>query len=169
MTHAKGETSTRPDEAERQRADDRGPDSPAQLTKRSWIYVLRKTVREFSADQCTDLAAALTYYAVLALFPAAIALTSLLGLVGKGTDAVTTVLDIVRDLGGGSVVETVRDPMLEISRPPPARPAPCGRAGPRRRPARSPVVGERVRRGVRARDDPRLRDRGGPAGLEAPP
>jgi membrane protein len=30
--------------------------------------VLRKTAREFSKDQCTDLAAALTYYAVLALF-----------------------------------------------------------------------------------------------------
>ena len=51
-------------------ADERGPDSPTDLTKPSWKYVLRKTAREFSKDQCTDLAAALTYYAVLALFPA---------------------------------------------------------------------------------------------------
>ena len=36
-------------------------------------------------DEGTDLAAALTYYAVLALFPAAIALTSVLGLVGQAT------------------------------------------------------------------------------------
>ena len=35
--------------------------------------MLKKTLSEFSDDQCTDLAAALTYYAVLALFPAAIA------------------------------------------------------------------------------------------------
>jgi membrane protein len=91
-------------------------DSPTDLSRRSWLYVLRKTVREFSGDQCTDLAAALTYYAVLAVFPAAIALTSLLGLVGKGTDSVNTLLDIVGDLGGASMVESVRDPLIEISR-----------------------------------------------------
>ena len=45
------------------------PASPTDLSKRSWKYVLRKTVREFGEDQCTDKAAALTYYAVLALFP----------------------------------------------------------------------------------------------------
>ncbi|MDO9719191.1 hypothetical protein Q7545_11390, partial [Glaesserella parasuis] len=57
------------------------PDSPTDLTKPSWTYVLRKTWREFSDDQCTDLAAALTYYAVLAMFPAAVAMLSLVGLV----------------------------------------------------------------------------------------
>ncbi|WP_395693632.1 YihY/virulence factor BrkB family protein [Nocardioides sp.] len=91
-------------------------DSPTDLTARSWRYVLRKTLREFSADQCTDLAAALTYYAVLAVFPAAIALTSLLGLVGEGTNSVRTVLDIVSQLGGGSVVDSVRGPLLDVSR-----------------------------------------------------
>ena len=49
------------------------PDSPTDMSKRSWGYVLRKTWHEFTEDQCTDLAAALTYYAVLALFPAIIA------------------------------------------------------------------------------------------------
>ena len=51
--------------------DPRKPDSPTDLTKRSWLYVLRKTLREFMDDQCTDLAAALTYYSVLSIFPAA--------------------------------------------------------------------------------------------------
>ena len=87
-------TTTSPDDA-------RGPDSPTDLSKRSWIYVLRKTAREFSKDQCTDLAAALTYYAVLALFPAAIALMSLVGLVGQGTESVDTVLQILHDVGAG--------------------------------------------------------------------
>ncbi len=50
--------------------DSRKPAGPADLTKRSWFYVLRKTIHEFTEDQCTDLAAALTYYAVLAVFPA---------------------------------------------------------------------------------------------------
>lgn len=90
-------------------------DSPSDLHSGSWRYVLRKTAREFSSDECTDLAAALTYYAVLAVFPAMIALTSLLGLVGQGTSSVETLLDIVEDIGGGSMVESVRDPLLEIA------------------------------------------------------
>jgi membrane protein len=45
--------------------------------------VFRRTVREFREDNLTDWAAALTYYAVLAIFPAIIALVSILGLVGS--------------------------------------------------------------------------------------
>jgi membrane protein len=44
---------------------------------------LRRTVREFRADNLTDWAAALTYYGVLAIFPALIVLVSVLGLIGK--------------------------------------------------------------------------------------
>ena len=76
-------------------------DSPTQLASRSWRYVVRRTWREFMSDECTDLAAALTYYAVLALFPAAIALISLLGLVGQGDDAVDEVLCDHRRPGRG--------------------------------------------------------------------
>lgn len=90
-------------------------DDPTDLDKHSWGYVLRKTVREFSSDQCTDLAAALTYYAVLALFPAAIALTSLLGLVGQGTEAVDQVLSILRGVGAGGVVESVGPTLKDLA------------------------------------------------------
>jgi membrane protein len=90
-------------------------DSPTDLTKRSWFYVLRKTAREFSADQCTDLAAALTYYAVLALFPAAIALASLLGLVGQGTDAVDQVLGILRDIGASGVADSLEPTLRTLA------------------------------------------------------
>ncbi|MDI6911600.1 YihY/virulence factor BrkB family protein [Nocardioides sp.] len=113
---------TSPDSADGSSSDHAGdPDSgkigsPTDLTRRSWFFVARKTVREFSDDQCTDLAAALTYYAVLAVFPAAIALTSLLGLVGQGTNSVETLLGIVEDLGGASMVNSIRDPLIEISR-----------------------------------------------------
>ena len=70
-------------------------DDPTDLDRHSWLYVLRRTGREFSADQCTDLAAALTYYAVLALFPAAIALTSVLGARGAGHRGRRQVLEIL--------------------------------------------------------------------------
>jgi membrane protein len=58
------------------------PDRPTRLSKGSWAGVFKRTVSEFRQDNLTDLAAALTYYGILAIFPALIALVSILGLVG---------------------------------------------------------------------------------------
>ncbi|MCW3069522.1 MAG: hypothetical protein JWL67_2147 [Solirubrobacterales bacterium] len=60
----------------------RAPSGPSRLPRHAWGGVLRRTVSEFRADDLTDMAAALTYYGVLAIFPALIALVSILGLVG---------------------------------------------------------------------------------------
>jgi len=64
--------------------DDKGgaPKTPAGLHAKSWGGVFKRTFREFRHDNLTDLAAALTYYGVLAIFPAIIALVSILGLIG---------------------------------------------------------------------------------------
>lgn len=62
--------------------DMRPPDGPTGLRATSWGGVLKRTVSEFRRDNLTDLAAALTYYGVLAIFPALIALVSILGLIG---------------------------------------------------------------------------------------
>ncbi len=56
--------------------------TPTKLDRGSWSGVLKRTVREFKEDNLTDWAAALTYYGVLAIFPAILALVSVLGLVG---------------------------------------------------------------------------------------
>src|ERR671933_2452988 len=61
------------------------PDGPTDLPKESWFATLKRTVREFKADNLTDWAAALTYYGILAIFPALLALVSILGLAGSGT------------------------------------------------------------------------------------
>jgi membrane protein len=58
------------------------PESPTDLKGRSWSGVLSRTVREFKDDNLTVWAAALTYYGILAIFPAIIALVSILGLIG---------------------------------------------------------------------------------------
>jgi membrane protein len=89
------------------------PESPAQLKKPSWKYILGKTSREFSKDQCTDLAAALTYYAVLALFPALLAMVSLLGLIGQGSTT-QSLVDILDQVGAGSVASTIRQPLQDL-------------------------------------------------------
>ncbi|MDZ5663683.1 YihY/virulence factor BrkB family protein [Nocardioides sp. S-58] len=91
------------------------PDSPGQLTKPSWTYVLRKTVREFMDDQCTDLAAALTYYAVLALFPAALAMLSIVGLVSDGRKTVDALLKVLEDIGAGSAASTLEPTLVQLS------------------------------------------------------
>jgi len=59
------------------------PAGPGQLDRRSWLGVLKRTVREFQEDHLTDWAAALTYYGILSLFPGLLLLVSLLGLVGR--------------------------------------------------------------------------------------
>jgi membrane protein len=77
------------------------PDKPSRLRTRSWLGVLKRTVREFKADNVTDWAAALTYYGVLAIFPAIIALVSVLGLIGPS--ATQPLIDNVGKLAPGSV------------------------------------------------------------------
>jgi membrane protein len=90
-------------------------DSPTDLSKQSWTYVVRRTLREFGKDQCTDLAAGLTYYSVLALFPAAIALLSLVGLFGQGPRTVQTLLDVLRQLGAGQAARTLQPPLESLA------------------------------------------------------
>ncbi len=94
--------------------DDRKPDGITDIDKQSWKYVLKKTTREFSKDQCTDLAAALTYYAVLALFPAILAMVSLLSIFGQGQSGTNALLDIVKDISPSSV-ETMRGVVTQLS------------------------------------------------------
>jgi membrane protein len=96
--------------------DPRKPAAPTDLTKRTWFYVARKAWREFGDDQCTDLAAALTYYGVLAIFPAAIALSAILGLVGQSPEkSVQTVLDVLSPLVSEDTLGTIKSPLLELA------------------------------------------------------
>ncbi len=94
--------------------DPRKPESPTDLTKPSVNYAMRMAVREFSRDQCMDLAAALTYYAVLSLFPALVVIVSLLGVFGQGERTVSTVLEIVSDVAPTSAVDTLRGPIQQL-------------------------------------------------------
>ena len=112
MTTHSNDTSAPPAEHEGK------PDSPADLEKRSWKYVLVKTVREFSADQCMDGAASLTYYAVLSIFPGMIAVFSLLGVFGQGGAAADAVLGIIGDIAPAETVDALRGPIEQVSKAP---------------------------------------------------
>ncbi|MGH2745455.1 MAG: YihY/virulence factor BrkB family protein [Thermoleophilaceae bacterium] len=67
----------------RKKQEREAPESPSDLKGRSWFGALKRTGKEFSEDNLTDWAAALTYYGVLAIFPALIVLVSILGLIGE--------------------------------------------------------------------------------------
>ncbi|MGP4030981.1 YihY/virulence factor BrkB family protein [Pseudarthrobacter sp. 1C304] len=105
---AKARTAPAPD-------DSRKPDSPTDVAKPSWKYIAKKTLREFTKDQCPDLAAALTYYSVLSIFPALLALVSLLGVFGQAEKTTSALLDIVAGFAPAETVEAVRQPVEQLS------------------------------------------------------
>jgi membrane protein len=78
-------------------------DSPTDLGGRGWWAALKRTVREFKEDNLTDWAAALTYYGVLAIFPALIVLVSVLGVVG--TSATQPLIDNLGTVAPGPAKE----------------------------------------------------------------
>lgn len=100
--------------------DPRKPDDPTDLSSPSRKLAFKNAAREFSQDQCTDLAAALTYYAVLSLFPGLLALISVLGLVGDAQETTDTLLGIARDVGAASAVDTVEPVVRQIATTPAA-------------------------------------------------
>src|SRR5215208_5321721 len=73
---------------------------------------LKRTIREFREDNLTDWAAALTYYGVLALFPALIVLVSVLGLVGSS--ATQPLIDNLGDVAPGPAQKIFTDAIRNI-------------------------------------------------------
>lgn len=78
-----------------------------------WRQILKRTVREVQEDELTDRAAALTYYAVLSLFPALIVLVALLGVLGS-RDTFDALVAIVRAVAPSGGVDTVSGPIRSI-------------------------------------------------------
>ncbi|WP_344403422.1 YihY/virulence factor BrkB family protein [Streptomyces longisporus] len=90
----------------------RAPDAPTKLPKGSWGAVLKGSLREFKDDELSDRAAALTYYGILALFPALLVLVSVLGLAGKSTT--DTVLKNIRQFAPGSARDIITNAVHQL-------------------------------------------------------
>src|SRR3954452_15316487 len=89
------------------------PDSPADLSGTSKKDTLVRTFKEFSADNLTDWAAALTYYGVMALFPAIIALVSIIGLVGPS--ATQPLLDNISQVAPGPANDILSGAVKQVA------------------------------------------------------
>jgi membrane protein len=87
-------------------------ESPTDLRGRSWVGALRRTVSEFSEDNLTDWAASLTYYAVLAIFPALIVMVSVLGLIGES--ATKPLLDNLSSVAPGPANDILTSAIKDI-------------------------------------------------------
>src|SRR4051794_36730780 len=100
------------------------PDQPTDLPKQSWPAILKRTLKQFSQDQLTTWAAALTYFGILSLFPMLLALVSILGVIGPSAtqplldqlstvapgpakDILTNVLTSLEQNKGGSTVALI--------------------------------------------------------------
>jgi membrane protein len=105
---------TDPDEDPTQR---RGKDFvPTGVERRTGLWpTLKRTVQEFQEDNLTDWAAALTYYGLLALFPALIALVSIVGLVADPQSTTNTIRDIVTRVGPDSAATTFEGPIRQVT------------------------------------------------------
>lgn len=101
--------------AARRNGNGAAPEGPTEVSGRSWGKVLKRTVKEFQQDNLTDWAASLTYYGVLALFPALIALVSIVGLLGQSTvDSLVSNIQAIP--GAGDAKKIVINAINDISR-----------------------------------------------------
>jgi membrane protein len=100
----------------REKRSGRVPEGPAHARKGSLWQTLKRTWAEFTEDELTDRAAALTYYGVLAIFPALIALVSIVGLVFDPARITNALTDVASSLGPASAVDTFKGPIESLTK-----------------------------------------------------
>jgi membrane protein len=95
----------------------RGDDhAPTGVERKTGLWpTLKRTAQEFQEDNLTDWAATLTYYGLLSLFPALIALVSIVGLVGDPESTTNTLTDIVNRVGPDSATTTFEGPIRQVT------------------------------------------------------
>ncbi len=79
------------------------------------LATLKRTATEFREDGLTDWAASLTYFGLLALFPALLALVSIVGLVGDPKSTTETITEMATEIGPDSAADTFSGPIEQIT------------------------------------------------------
>src|SRR5215216_5584970 len=89
--------------------------SPTALPRASWKETLKRTLTEFKEDKLQHWAAALTYYAVLSLFPALLVMVSVVGLFLDPATVTRFLTDVIGSLGPASAVDTFKQPIQSVT------------------------------------------------------
>jgi membrane protein len=79
------------------------------------LSILKRSLLEFREGNLADWAAALTYYGLLSLFPALIAVVSVIGLVGDPQSTARSLTEIVTEIGPQSAADTFSGPIESIA------------------------------------------------------
>jgi membrane protein len=89
---------------------------PTGVERKTGLWpTLKRTAQEFQEDNLTDWAGTLTYYGLLSLFPALIALVSIVGLVGDPQSTTNTLTDIVERVGPDTATSTFEGPIQQVT------------------------------------------------------
>jgi membrane protein len=94
---------------------DAGPDNPAQLKGKGVFAALKRTFKQFSEDNVSDWAAALTYYGVLSIFPGVLVLVSILGMLSDNGQQ--TVKDTVGEVAPGQIQNLLNQVLDQVKDP----------------------------------------------------
>jgi membrane protein len=89
--------------------------SPTALPRASWTGTLKRTVLGFKANKLQHWAAALTYYAILSIFPALLVMVSLVGLLANPERITSVLTDTVSQLGPETASRTFQGPIESIT------------------------------------------------------
>lgn len=92
-----------------------GAASPTALPRGTWTGTLKRTALGFKADKLNHWGAALTYYAVLSLFPAIIVLVSLIGLFADPVRVTKVLTDTISQLGPSTAADTFKGPIESLT------------------------------------------------------
>jgi membrane protein len=88
---------------------------PRDLSKRDYLAIVRRAIKEFSSDHMTSIAAALAYYAFLAIPAALMVAVGVFGLVA-GPSAVGTVIDKLNGILPGQATSLLEGSLKNLTR-----------------------------------------------------
>ncbi|WP_262299119.1 YihY/virulence factor BrkB family protein [Microvirga sesbaniae] len=109
-----GEKQHAPPQAAAEKGRGRSADTPTEIPAQGWKDILWRTYEEFGKDRIMSVAAGVTYYALLALFPAIAALVSIYGLFADPA----TIQDHLNTLSGvlpGGALDIIREQVTRIA------------------------------------------------------
>ena len=98
-----------------QKRSGRRPEGPPHARKGSMFQTVKRTLTEFKEDNLTDVAASLTYYAVLSIFPALVAMVALVGLVANPQTITNELTKLVSSIGPASAAQTFKEPIASLA------------------------------------------------------
>lgn len=88
---------------------------PSRIRAQTWKYLWRRTMQEFVRDQTVDAAAGLTFFAVLSVFPAGLAIVALVGIIADRRTGLERMLSLLDQVAPAAVAETLRVPLVEVA------------------------------------------------------